>query len=353
MAEAETGDGEEIPLVALTRDVTGDLEIVTEDVDDLVEAAEFLDDLDDATHDVVASDVEFTFSVAAPDPLRAQQYALDNVAFEAAWATADGTGTKIAILDTGVIGSHVDLDAAGKIQPGADFVQPGNGTNDQHGHGTHVAGIAAADAEDGSGIHGAAKGAQIVPVRVLDECGVGLLSDVAAGVEWAADQGVDVINMSLGSGTDSPVLEGVINDAVNTHNVVVVAAAGNLGTSAPRYPAAYTNVMGVGAIDPANQHASFSSTGVNVEISAPGSSGGGFAGVLSTLNTGDWGNKIGTSMASPYVAAAAAMVRQAFPGCSVAGVRALLNSTADPLGPANLFGSGRVDPLGAVTAASC
>ena len=348
---AEAAGTEVIPVVAITEDTSGNLEVETDDVADLAEAAEFFDGLDDATHDVVATDVDEVVSVVA-DPLRSQQYALNNVSFEAAWScsgTTDGSGVVIAVVDTGVMGNHPDLN--GKVQVGFDAIaNVAGGNNDPNGHGTHVAGIAAAYANNGAGIHGGAPGAEIMPIKVLGASGSGWSSDVAQGIIWAADNGAHVINLSLGGGYSS-VSHTAVQYAVGK-GVVVVAAAGNSGRSGspPSYPGALSETIAVGATDAGNNHPSFSNVGSYLDLSAPGVS------ILSTTNDGSYGNKTGTSMATPYVAAAAAIVRSASAGCTVAQVQAALEATADDLGAPghdSTYGHGLIDPLDALATLSC
>src|SRR6185503_18095428 len=139
------------------------------------------------------------------DPLRTQQWALDETSFEAAWPAERGSGVTVAVVDTGVLASHQDL--VGAVVPGTDLasdahsVDPdGTGRVDPGGHGTHVAGIIGARTNNGLGIAGAAPAVKIMPVRVLDAHGSGVASDVAEGIIWAADHGARVINLSLGGG---------------------------------------------------------------------------------------------------------------------------------------------------------
>jgi subtilisin family serine protease len=140
--------------------------------------------------------------LGSPDPLRSQQWALNQVPFEATWSFARGQGVIVAVVDTGVRADHQDL--AGQVLPGTDFVNPGgDGRTDPNGHGTHVAGIIAAAVANGVGIEGGAPGVKILPVRVLDANGQGYSSDVARGIVWAADHGARVINLSLGGNAAS------------------------------------------------------------------------------------------------------------------------------------------------------
>ena len=246
------------------------------------------------------------------DPVKTQ--------FTSAWATADGTGVKVAVIDTGVQANHLDL--VGQVITGRDFIADpdiAGGTTDPHGHGTHVAGIIAA-ADNAIGVVGGSPLATILPVRVLDSCGSGSTSVVAAGVLWAKNNGAKVINMSLGSTGNDPVLQAAVDAAVKD-GVTVVAAAGNSASLSPLYPGAYDSAIGVGAIDGTGGIASYSNRGVTIDIAAPGST------ILSTLRNLDYGAMSGTSMASPVVAASVALLLQKCPALTPASVLARLRST--------------------------
>jgi hypothetical protein len=235
------------------------------------------------------------------------------------------------------------------LLPGVDYVNGTDGRIDPNGHGTHVAGIIAAQADNGRGIAGGAPGVHILPVRVLDATGSGSTSNVAAGIIWAADNGARVINLSLGGGASQGMHDAIIY-AVNK-GAVVLAAAGNSGDgAAPVYPGAFDESIAVAAIDSNRTRASFSNTGSYVDIAAPG------AGIISTYGSAAnaYASMSGTSMATPYAAAAAALVLSAKPSLSSTGVRDLLLASADDLGSAgfdNWYGYGLVDPRDAVNRA--
>ncbi len=284
------------------------------------------------------------------DPYRTSQWALDRLSFEAAWSIDDGDGVTVAVIDTGIRATHEDL--AGQILPGADFVNPGgDGTLADHYHGSHVAGIIAAATANDAGIHGAAPGVDILPIRVLDGSGVGDTGSVAAAIIWATDNGADVINLSLGTTSDTMSIRLAVEYAED-NEVVVVAAAGNSGhtTNPVTYPAALETVIAVGSVDNDDTISYFSNHGAWVDISAPGSS------IYSVHNAHDaaYASASGTSMASPYVASAAALIRAVNPDLDAAEVRSMLTSTSIDLGapgPDEYFGAGMIDPLGAATAA--
>jgi subtilisin family serine protease len=287
------------------------------------------------------------------DPMRPQQWALNKASYEYSWRASNGNGVKVAVIDTGVAASHQDL--AGSVVPGTDLasdkpqVDPsGTGMVDPAGHGTHVAGIIAAHVNNGVGIAGAAPGAKIMPVRVLDKNGTGVASNVALGIIWAADHGARVINLSLGGGESAGEQQALQYAAAK--NVIVFAAAGNSYESGnlPSYPAAYPEAVAVAAVNSSLQHASFSNSGSYVDIAAPGDS------ILSTYGgskANDYEWMSGTSMASPYAAAEAAIVIGENPSLSATRVRQVIESSAKYLGNPSFFGHGLVNPSAAVVSA--
>lgn len=265
-----------------------------------------------------------------------------------------GTGVKVAIIDTGIDYTHTDLD--GNYKGGIDFVNNDANPMDDNGHGTHVAGIVAAEDND-FGVIGVAPEAYLYGVKVLGSSGSGYLSDVVAGIEWSVQNGMQVISMSLGTDSDYLSLKNAVDNAYQG-GVVVVAAAGNDGNVAGTgdnvdYPARYDSVIAIAATDSSNTRASWSSTGPAVELSAPGVS------IYSTLLGGGYGTKSGTSMAAPHVSGTAALILKSDEtvwktlgytnGDGIwtnVEVRNVLDNTADDLGAAgrdNLYGYGLVD----------
>ncbi|MGI9083755.1 MAG: S8 family serine peptidase [Aeromicrobium sp.] len=286
------------------------------------------------------------------DTFRSKQWALNALKGETVNQSTTGSGIKVAVVDTGVKSSHSDL--SGNVLSGRDFESPGTSANDENGHGTHVAGIIAALANNKRGIAGLAPRAKILPVRVLGRDGSGTSDNVARGIVYAADQGAKVINLSLGSTIQSTAMRSAVAYAISK-NSLVVAAAGNRGCgllgSPTEYPAAYTGVVGVGAVTTSIRRASFSSCGSWVDVVAPG------AGIISTMinNSVDLGcsssanycTLSGTSFSSPYVAAAGALAI-AKRGWSQSTVARRLESTAQDLessGKDRNTGSGFINPL--------
>lgn len=335
--------GEPVDTFAVVQTKEG-LEVVEgEAVSDEAAKAE-LDAKADGTVLTVEADTPVSV-LGAADPQRPNQWALDLTSFEHAWSTTTGGGTIVAVIDTGVRGDHEDL--AGAVLPGLDLVDGGDGRIDPNGHGTHVAGIIAARASNGVGVAGGAPTVKILPVRVLDANGSGSSSDVTEGIIWAVDHGARVINLSLGGTTPSEGMRQAIKYA-NSKRVVVLAAAGNSGMqgSPAIYPAAFPEPIAVGAVNSNLQRAAFSNVGAYVDVAAPGD------GILSTYGTSKtaYAYASGTSMATPYAAAAAALVIAADSSLSATAVRNRLESTARDLGAPGAdaeYGKGLVNPASA------
>src|SRR3954469_6980332 len=250
-------------------------------------------------------------SASAADPLRAQQWGLDMINADAAHSTSTGSGTVVAVIDTGVLASHEDL--AGQLVAGHDFIQDDGTPQDENGHGTHVTGIVAAAANNGKGIEGVAPGAKVMPIRVLDANGEGDADTVAKGIDYAVDHHADVINLSLGGsavdaiiGSDEKFTASVQN--ATSHGIVVVAAAGNDTAPFCEQPAVTGPLLCVGAVDRRGMRTFYSSSG---DIVAPGGSatlGGSDEDILSTYNDGQYETNAGTSQATPHVAGVAALL---------------------------------------------
>lgn len=289
-----------------------------------------------------------------------------------AWERVTGSpAVVVAVIDTGIDVAHADLGSrlaprSGRVgdlgcpndRIGCNFVSletadpscgyeaaPPNGAiADDEGHGSFVAGIAAAAGNDGVGVTGVAWNVRLLPVKVLDCTATGRIADAAAGIRYAVARGADVINISFGSRRDSDVLRAAVEEAIAA-GVVVVASAGNDGADSVTFPAGYPGVIavaasgrfGAGGLDYA-QPAEFSNFGGRVDVYAPGRS------LLSTVplalcgrrgwfcTDGAYASATGTSFAAPIVAGAAALLRSQHPGLGPALVRSRLISSAAPLG---------------------
>jgi subtilisin family serine protease len=314
-------------------------------------------------------------TLGAPnDPGFSQQWAFGITSTLAGWSIYPGlygapTGASIAVVDTGVDASHPDL--AGHVQtslgatclttnPSAPQPCVAGAAADDQGHGTHVAGIAAAATDNAVGVAGLAFSSPIIPVKVLDSTGAGYDSDVANGIVWAAVHGARVINLSLGGDYSQTDCDAVAT-AEEVYGALVVAAAGNDGSSLPTSPAGCPGVVGVAATDDLDGTASFSNFGApDVFVSAPG------VDILSTYPSG-YASLSGTSMASPFVAGLAALRIGEYPGSTPAQVREVLAGTSDKVGGGTYgadpygtcggctwdesYGYGRVDVANALSAA--
>lgn len=244
------------------------------------------------------------------------------------------------MLDTG-IANHPDL--SGRVVLARDFTNSQYGTADIHGHGTHVAGTVAANANNGVSVVGVAYSASLLNAKVLGDSGSGSFSSVANGIVWAADNGAQVISMSLGANLDCP---SVIQDAVTyawNKGAVIFAAAGNSGMNDAHTPANCKNVVPVGAVNSSDGRPNFSNYGPNVPITAPG------AVIVSTGNNGGYVWMSGTSMSTPHAAGVAALIWASSYGT---GNQAMLNrlfSTADRIaGTGTLWVHGRINAEAAV-----
>jgi len=230
----------------------------------------------------------------------------------------------VAIVDTGADSTHPDLN--GKVLKGWNFLTNTDAYADDNGHGTHVAGTIAACTNNGLGVAGFSYNSKLLIAKVLGSDGSGTVSGVASGIRWAADNGAKVVNLSLGSPTDSNALQEAITYATNK-GALVVAAAGNSGVTTKFYPAGDVGVLSVGASSRDDSRASFSNYGSWVRVAAPGD------GILSTLPGNKYGVYSGTSMASPHVAAMAALVfGQKGLSTKPADVQAAIEAGCDPVG---------------------
>jgi thermitase len=280
------------------------------------------------------------------------QWGMTKIQAPDAWSVTTGSSAiDIAILDTGIDQDHEDL--AAKIVANKNFTLSRT-VDDLYGHGTHVAGIAAAITNNAVGVAGVGFNTKLMNVKVLNDSGSGYYSWIANGITWAANNGAKVINMSLGGTSSSSTLESAINYAWSK-GVVIVAAAGNNGNTAPVYPAYYPNCIAVAATDQNDARASFSSYGNWVDVAAPGDS------IYSTLpnhnykigGISSYGVLSGTSMAAPHVAGLAGLVWSTSYGTDNASVRSRIESTADAIsGTGTYWHYGRINAYEAVAPSS-
>ena len=293
--------------------------------------------------------VTYETQATPSDPQFDQQYAPQQVKSDQAWDTTFGdSAVTIAVVDTGAQYDHPDLQGNYASNPGYDFV---DGDSDPYPdvpsdeyHGTHVSGCAAAVVDNGTGVAGQGN-SSLINGRALDESGSGSTSDIADAVEWAADQGADVINMSLGGGGYTSTMKNAVSYAYDQGSLIV-CAAGNDGTSSVSYPAAYSECMAISAVDSSERLASFSNYGSEIELCAPG------VDVLSTTTEtrGSYEQLSGTSMATPVASGVAGLTLARWSSLSNADLRAHLKNTAEDVGlTTDQQGSGQVDAYAAVT----
>jgi thermitase len=280
----------------------------------------------------------YSASFTPDDPRFPKQWGLRKTGFENAWNSTLGSGVRIAIVDSGADVRHEDLKQ--KIVRQRDLVNSDATVEDPLEHGTHVAGIAAAEADNGDGVAGGCPNCALLIAKVLDGEGLGTADDVAEGIIWGVDNGAKVINLSLGDRGNARVVRDAVDYATNK-GAVVVAAAGNLDHQNPRptpiYPAAYPNAIAVAATNKEDQRPGFSNYGDWVDMAAPGVS------ILSTV-PGGYYSFSGTSVAAPHVSALASLL--ASQGLDRAGIKKRIFNTAVDLGRAGhdpSYGHGRMD----------
>ncbi len=297
-------------------------------------------------------------------------WGFNQVQAEKAWTISRGNNTTIAVIDTGIDFAHVDRgslwtnsaeanglagvddDGDGFVDDihGWDFVNNDNLAQDDNGHGTHVSGIINAKANNNTGIAGVAPDAKILPLKVLNAAGSGFISSIISAINYAVKLGVQVINMSLGvlrkylSSTDLKNFQGAVNNA-KAKGIIVVSAAGNNSIdTALAAPGGLDNVISVGATDSSNRKASFSNT--NPDLAAPG------VNILSLKTGGGYIYMSGTSMASPYVAAVAALLKSSNPKLTYDDIFTRLTRSGTDLGSKGYdssFGYGLVNAYAALT----
>jgi murein DD-endopeptidase MepM/ murein hydrolase activator NlpD len=235
------------------------------------------------------------------DPLFKDQWALEAIHVADTWKKipSDASNVIVGVVDSGVCLNHPDLE--GKILEGYDFIENDSVAQDEFDHGCGVAGIIAANINNGSGIAGIAPNAKILPVRVLDKNGLGTYSNVAAGIVWAVDHGAKVINLSLGGFSDSNLLKSAVDYAIEK-KVILVAAVGNTGNDTILYPAKYEDVISVGSVGKEKEGdlylaSSFSGFSPTIDFWAPGQE------VLSLSKENEFRPFTGTSISTPMITA--------------------------------------------------
>lgn len=292
------------------------------------------------------------------DPRYGEQWNFRMVKAEEAWEVTRGKGVVVAVIDTGV--AYADT-KKGKIArdfhdtrftDGYDFVNNDALPNDDHGHGTHVAGTIAESTDNNEGVAGLAFDATIMPLKVLSSSGGGSSATIADAIRWAADHGANVINMSLGG----PFPDSVMGNAceyARKKGVTIVCAAGNSGREGVGYPAAFKDCIAVSSVGPDGELAFYSTWGKEIAVAAPGGDkmkGDDAGGILQNTVLADENGAMvddyysfqGTSMASPHVAAVAALIESQ--GIKDPDdVRCILQKSAQKKGPRNKYGAGIVD----------
>jgi len=281
------------------------------------------------------------------------QWHLRQIGMPDAWKRGNGKGVVVAVIDTGVT-KVADLKET-KFVPGYNFVGNNANADDDHGHGTHVAGTIAQSTNNKVGVAGVAYGATIMPIKVLSARGSGSVAGIAQGIRWAADHGANVINMSLGGPTKMGTMGSAVKYA-RDKGVVIVAAAGNDGHGRVGYPAGYPGVVAVAATQFDETTTFYSNWGKEIDVAAPGGNtrvdqngDGQPDGVLQhTIVPGQTGNTdylwfMGTSMASPHAAGVAALIMGAGVRKPDAVEEILLGTARKPKPKAGDGPGGRVD----------
>jgi len=280
------------------------------------------------------------------DPLLLNQWGWWRIHCDMAYDTGfHGSGVIVAVLDTGVDTMHPDL--KDNLISGYNFVDKNDNVNDLDGHGTMVAGIIAAVANNGLGIAGVAPEVKIMPLKVLTSKG-GKWIDLDLAIIYAANHGADIITMSLG-GRSSLLFDAATQAAINyayQKGCVIIAAAGNDNSSEPFYPAAYDNVIAVSAVNQSDQKAPFSNFGSYIDLCAPG------VDILSTFINGTYAYGSGTSFAAPFVAGVAALLLSKHPDLTPQEVAETLYNQAEDLGGSGwdeYYGWGLVNAYATIT----
>ena len=277
-----------------------------------------------------------------------QQWAPKMMGADRAWELTTGTqAITVAVLDTGISPTHPEF--TGRLVHPYDFVSNVDRQTDDNGHGTFTAGVAGASGNNELGVAGASWNTKLMPVKILDRTGQGSVAAFAAGIRYAVDKGAKVVNVSAGIVRPSQTMQEAVAYAI-ANGVVVVAASGNRGDDVPNYPAAYPNVIGVGASTRNDDIAPFSSFGAHVWVAAPGQD------IVSTYHDSrtaadTYAQLSGTSAAAPYVSGTVALMLSQRGDLSPRAIREILKATAVDIKEQGLdpySGWGRIDALHAV-----
>jgi len=278
--------------------------------------------------DFIIDQLSQTNDIEANDPGVKSQWAVSYINANHVWPLVEQKETiYVAVVDTGVDYTHPELVNRVNLEKGYDFVHNDSDPMDDNGHGTHVSGIIAAEMNNNEGIVGVAGtlDVSIIPIKVLDAEGQGQSDIVAKGIEYAVDQGAQIINLSLGQPGEDVDIANAVRYA-NEKGVLVVAASGNDNQNCDNYtPAGLENVYTVGAINPLKTKARFSNYGNSVEAAAPGVK------ILSTVPGNEYEAWDGTSMAAPVVSGTAAIMLAHNPGLDVSGLASILNESAEDI----------------------
>ncbi|ERI95629.1 putative thermostable alkaline protease [Clostridiales bacterium oral taxon 876 str. F0540] len=281
-----------------------------------------------------------------------KQWAISKIKGDEAWsALKQKKQIKVAVVDTGVDYNHPDLKNRVLKDEGYNFLDNNKDTMDDNWHGTHVAGIIAADGANSIGITGVVGNAdvKIIPIKVLDKNGQGSSDIIAKGIKYAADKEADIINFSVGFDVKDEFIRQAIRYARTKGSFVVVSAGNNNINCDNSSPAGDEGAYTVSSINEYNEKSSFSNYGNSIKIAAPGEN------ILSTIPKGDYDYKNGTSMAAPYIAGVAAMVKAQNPGLTPEDIEYILDKTADDImekGKDEETGYGLVNAKAAVEMAS-
>lgn len=292
-------------------------------------------------HSLNTNSTELLLTPVSATSTRWTDWGTEKIKATQAWQQWEltGQGVKVAVIDTG-IAPHPDL----QITKGVSFITNSDSYEDDNGHGTHVAGIIAAG-HNPNGLRGVAPDVELYAIKVLDKEGNGYHSTIIKGIEWAIEENIDIINLSVGGTESSELLKAALDKANNDHGIIIVAAAGNNGNhntedSTVEFPASYETVIAVGATDTNDNRGRFSAYGNDLELAAPG------VRIKSTYLNNSYETRDGTSMAAPHVTGMLALLKQAQPSLSNEQLRIQIRDYTKDLGAEGKdpqYGFGRIE----------